>query len=145
MRSIHSTHERLAGHAPAVAAGSERGFGLVFAAVFAIIALFPVARGGSPLWWALAPCAAFAALALAAPRVLAPLNRLWFRFGVLLGAVVNPLVLGAIFFLTVVPIGLAMRALGKDPLRLARDPRARSYWIPREPPGPPPASLERQF
>ena len=145
MPSTDSTHEHLAGHGPAPAVGSERGFGLVFAAVFAVIALFPLPGGGAPLWWALAVAAAFAALALAAPRVLAPLNRLWFRFGMLLGALVNPLLLGAIFVLTVVPIGLAMRALGKDPLRLARDPQARSYWLERDPPGPPPASLERQF
>ncbi len=145
MTSRRDTHEHLAGHGPQVTAGSERGFGLVFAAVFTIIACVPLARGDLPSGWALAVAGVFAALALLAPRTLAPLNRAWFRLGMLLGAVVSPVVLGAIFFTTIAPIGLLMRSLGKDPLRLARDPQASTYWLRREPPGPPPASLERQF
>jgi len=145
MSSPPDTHEHLSGHGPAAVAGSERGFGIVFAVVFAIVACLPLVGGAAPRWWALAVAAVFAGLALLAPRVLAPLNRAWFRLGMLLGAVVSPLVLGAIYFTTVAPIGLLMRALGKDPLRLARDPDAHSYWLRREPPGPPPASLERQF
>ena len=143
--SSPSSHEDLSGHGPDVVAGSERGFGLVFAAVFAIIACVPLLAGGGVLLWALAVSGLFTVLALLAPRVLTPFNRLWFRFGMLLGAVVSPIVLGIIFFATVTPIGLLMRALGKDPLRLGRDPQAESYWLHREPPGPPPASLERQF
>lgn len=145
MAASESTHERLQGHGPDLRAGSERGFGFVFALVFGIVGMFPMFGGGAPFWWAFAVGALFAILALVAPRVLAPFNRLWFRFGMLLASVINPLVLGAIFFLTIVPTGLLMRAFGKDPLRLARDPQADSYWLPRTPPGPPPASLERQF
>lgn len=122
---------------------SDRGFGLVFAAVFAIVAAWPILDGAAPRLWATAVAAAFAALALLAPRTLAPLNRVWTRFGLLLARVTNPLVMGLLFFLVVTPMGLAMRALGKDPLRRRLEPDAASYWIERRPPGPVPMS--RQF
>ena len=89
--------------------------------------------------------AAFLAAALVWPGVLAPLNRLWTRFGLLLHRLVSPLVLGVMFFLVITPMGLVMRALGKDPLRLQRDRAARTYWIDRQPPGPAPDSLNNQF
>ena len=59
--------------------------------------------------------------------------------------VVNPIAMGLVFYTTVVPIGLALRACGKDPLRLRRDPQAASYWIAREPPGPEPDTMKQQF
>ena len=74
-----------------------------------------------------------------------PFNRLWFRFGLFLNKVVNSLVMGLLFYFTVTPIGLVMRALGKDPLRLRFDRGARSYWIKRQPPGPEPETMRRQF
>jgi hypothetical protein len=77
--------------------------------------------------------------------VLSPLNRLWLRFGLLLHKIVSPLVLGIMFFLVITPIGLLMRAVGKDLLRLKFDKRSSSYWIERLPPGPPPESLKDQF
>lgn len=132
-------------HGPAVKIGSDRSFGLVFAVVFTLIALLPLLAGHSPRWWALAPAALFAAIALVAPRLLHPLNRLWFRFGLLLHHVVTPVMMGLLFFLTVTPVGLLMRACGKDPLRLKRDPAATSYWIAREPPGPTGESMKQQF
>ena len=67
---------------------------------------------------------------------LRPLNRLWLRFGLLLAAVVSPIVLALLFYLTIAPIGFMMRLAGKDPMRSRRDPNATSYWIRREPPGP---------
>ncbi len=84
-------------------------------------------------------------LAFAAPQVLAPLNRLWFKLGLLLHKIVNPIVLGIMFYVVVTPTGLIMRLLGKDLLRLKRDPAAASYWIERTPPGPKPESLGDQF
>jgi hypothetical protein len=66
-------------------------------------------------------------------------------FGLLLHAVVNPIVMALLFFTTVTPIALILRAQGKDPLRLRRDPDARSYWIERRPPGPMPDTMPRQF
>ena len=101
--------------------------------------------GGQVRIWAIGIAAAFAVVALARPGVLAPLNRLWTRFGLLLHKVVSPLIMGMLFYLTVTPIGLLMRAMGKDPLRLRPDPDAASYWIERDPPGPPPETMKNQF
>ncbi len=135
-------HEDLARDEPPKGS-SDRSFGLVFAAAFAVLAAWPLLHGEVVRRWALVPAAAFAALAFAAPRVLAPLNRVWMRFGLLLGRVMNPLVLGLLFFPVVTPMGLVMRLLGKDPLRRCLEPKAASYWIERRPPGPVPMS--RQF
>lgn len=124
---------------------SDRSFGLVFAGFFTIVGGLSLWRSGH--WWPFAfPLAvAFAAIALARPALLAPLNRLWTKFGLLLSKIMNPVVLGLLFFVTLVPMGLFMRAMGKDLLRLKRDPAARSYWIERAPPGPPPASMRNQY
>ena len=125
---------------------SERSFGLVFAAVFTIVGLWPLVwRWDEPRWWSLAVAAGFVVIAYAAPRVLRPLNIVWFRLGLLLHKVVSPLVMGAVFFLCMTPIGLLMRALGKRPLPLRGDPRVSSYWIVRDPPGPAPDTLKNQF
>jgi hypothetical protein len=113
--------------------------------LFALIAVWPLKDGGELRLWAIAVAAAFAVAALAAPRALRPLNLLWFKFGMLLHHIVTPLVMGLLFFLTVTPVGLLMRATGKDPMRLKRDPAAASYWIDRTPPGPAPDSMKNQF
>jgi hypothetical protein len=84
-------------------------------------------------------------LALIRPRLLAPLNRLWTKLGLLMFHVVNPVVMLLLFIVTIVPAGLIMRAVGHDPMRRRFDPQARSYWIERDPPGPPPDSLRNQF
>ena len=138
------THERLA-QDETVVIGSDRVFGIVFAVVFTAIGLFPLLRGASPRGWSLAVAGGFLAVALVKPTWLAPLNTLWFRFGLLLQRVVHPIVLAVIYFAVVTPTGLVMRALGKDPLRLRFDPDATSYWIPRDPPGPEPESMKHQF
>ncbi|MBL6932646.1 MAG: hypothetical protein ISR45_06815 [Rhodospirillales bacterium] len=141
-------HENLAGN-DEVKAGSERSFGLVFAVVFIIVALFPLFtmsdQDGQMRVWALIVAAFFIVTALTMPRFLAPLNKLWFKFGLLLHKIVNPLIMGFLFFLTVTPIALIMRALGKTPLKLDFDKNADSYWISRTPPGPTPESMKRQF
>ena len=92
-----------------------------------------------------AATAGFLLVALGFPSILAPLNRLWLRFGLLLHRIVSPLVLGIMFFLVITPMGLLMRAFGKDLLRLKFDRAAASYWIERTPPGPPPESMADQF
>ena len=79
------------------------------------------------------------------PSALRPLNWLWFNFGLLLHSVVNPIVMGLLFYATVWPTGIVMRALGKDLLRLRREPEGTSYWIPRQPPGPEPTTMKDQF
>ncbi len=138
-------HEDL-GRERAVKASSDRSFGLVMAGFFAVVALWPVLHPPHiPRWWALGVATAFALVGLAWPERLAVLNRLWTRLGLLLSRVVTPIVLGLVFYVTVTPIGLAMRMLGKDPLRLRPSPDAKSYWIVREPPGPSAPSMTRQF
>ena len=79
------------------------------------------------------------------PSLLRPLNRLWFKFGLLLNKVVNPLIMGLVFYITVTPIGLIMRVLGKDLLGLRLSKDSESYWIHRDPPGPSPESMRHQF
>jgi saxitoxin biosynthesis operon SxtJ-like protein len=144
IESKPQTHEDFAREED-VKASSERAFGFVFAAVFLIIGLLPLLHSGAVRLWSLGIAAAFLAIALAAPKALAPLNRLWMKFGLLLHAVVNPVVMAFLFFSTVTPIALIMRALGQDPLRLRLDPAAKTYWIDRTPPGPAPDTMPRQF
>ncbi len=129
----------------AVKGSSERSFGIVFAVVFGLIAAWPLIGGNMPRWWAVGIAAAFLIVALARPRLLKWPNRLWFLFGQLLHRIVNPIVMGLLFFTTMVPIGLILKALGKDPLNRRFDPDAESYWIPRDPPGPAPGTMTRQF
>lgn len=128
-----------------VVAGSDRSFGLVFAAFFAVVALLPVIHGAPLRWWAVAVAAAFAAIAFIAPRVLHPLNRAWYALGLLLHHVVNPLIMAIMFYGAILPMALLLRALGKDILRLKREPEAASYWIVREPPAPAAGSMSKQF
>jgi len=128
-----------------VKAGSDRGFGLVFAGFFALMSALSWWRGHTSWHWALPLAAIFLVVALVYPRILNPLNKLWLKSGLLLYKIVNPIVLGLLFFLTITPIGLLMRAFGKDFLRLKLDGDTRSYWIDRTPPGPPPQSMRNQF
>lgn len=132
-------------HSGAVQMGSERSFGLVFAAFFALVGVWPLKAGGEVRVWALGAACGFLLAALVAPKALRPLNLLWFKLGLGLHKVVTPLVMGLLFFATVTPVGLLMRATGKDPMRLKRDPAARSYWIERTPPGPAGDSMKNQF
>lgn len=145
MAAAQNTHENL-DRDDEVVGSSDRGFGLTFAAVFGLIGTYKLLWSGSDWGYAwLAGAAAFLVVALTVPGILAPLNRAWTRFGLLLYRVVNPVIMALLFYVTVVPIGLLMRALGKRPLRLGREPDAASYWIERQPPGPPPATMSRQF
>ena len=124
---------------------SDRNFGLVFTAVFLLIGVLPLAFGHALHVWSLIVAAAFGAVSAVAPGLLAPLNRLWTRFGLLLHKIVSPIVLGIMFFLVITPMGLVMRLFGKDPLRLRIDRSASTYWIGRTPPGPPADSFIDQF
>ena len=141
---LAGTHERLS-EDQVVKGSSDRSFGLVFAAVFTLIGLWPLLSEDGVRWWSLAIALMFAAPAIARPSALAPLNRLWTRFGLLLNRIVSPLVMGLLFYLIITPFALIMRAAGKDLLRLRFDPGAESYWIEREPPGPAPESIKNQF
>jgi saxitoxin biosynthesis operon SxtJ-like protein len=128
-----------------VKSGSNRSFGLTFAVVLLIVAFWPVWSRGPIRLWALVAGLAFAGFALVAPDLLAPLNRAWFWLGQALHRVINPVLMALIYFGSVVPTGLILKMLGKDPLRLRRDRDAESYWVPRDPPGPQPGSMPKQF
>jgi hypothetical protein len=118
---------------------------LVFAVVFLLISLAPLRHGHAPRWWALAVAGVLALVALVRPKLLARINWLWTKLGLLLGKVVSPIALGILFYAVLTPLAVVMRLRGKDPLRLKLDPAADTYWILRKPPGPPPDSMGNQF
>ncbi len=140
----HGTHESFR-ERDVVKGSSDRSFGIVFAVIFAVIGLIPLFGVGMPRWWAIAVAVVFLVAAFTAPKVLAPLNRLWMRFGLLLHKIVNPLIMALLFFLVVTPIALLMRICGKRPLHLETEPNAPTYWILRDPPGPLPETMKQQF
>jgi len=128
-----------------VEGSSDRTFGFVFALVFLAFACWPLLSGAAPRWWAVVLAAVFGLVALFKPVLLARPNALWMKLGILMGKVVSPIALGILFYGVFAPTGALMRLSGKDPLRLKLDSRADSYWIPREPPGPPPDSMTNPF
>ena len=138
-------HEHTPRHTSQIQSSTDRSFGFVFATVFLIIALYPLLHAAGIRIWAVAVSGVFLLLAALVPQVLAPANRLWTKFGMLLHNIVSPIALGILFFLVVTPTALLMRLFGKDPLRLRFDPAADSYWIKRDPPGPAADSLKNQF
>jgi hypothetical protein len=139
-----STHEVFS-REEKVVAGSDRSFGFVMAGAFAIVSLLNAWHVGR-LWpWTGGLAALFLTAALLRPAILNPLNRIWLKFGLLLHGVINPIVMALLFYGTVLPTGLIARAMGKDLLRLKRQPDAESYWIVRQPPGPAPETMKDQF
>jgi hypothetical protein len=126
-------------------AGSDRSFGVVMAAVLAAVTLLNAWHSGR-LWpWTGGLAALLMATAFVRPSTLNPLNRAWLKFGLLLHGVVSPVVMALLFYGTVLPTGLVMRMMRKDLLRLKRQPDTDSYWIVRQPPGPPPETMKDQF
>ncbi len=144
MSEKQSLHEDF-GREDGPKAGSERGFGIVFAVVFVLVGLWPLWDGGPVRNWALIVAAVFLAAAFLLPAVLRPLNRLWFLFGLALHKVMSPLVMGLLFYQTVTPIALIMRAVAKDPLHRKFDRQVKSYWVVRDPAGPAPETMRQQF
>ncbi len=138
MSSDHQGHSR-------IEIGSTRSFGLVFFTVFLLIGLYPLLHGQATRLWALVMAGVFLFFSFFFSGVLQPLNKLWFRFGMLLARIVNPIVMFLIYITTIVPFGLGARLFGKDLLRMKFDPKQKSYWVERDPPGPEPKSLENQF
>lgn len=128
-----------------VKSSSNRAFGWMFVIVFLIIALWPLLFGGALRWWSLIISTLVMLITQTAPGLLTIPNRLWMRFGMLLHRVVSPVMLAIMFFLIITPTGLLMRVFAKRPLRLGRDPAAASYWIKRDPPGPPAEDMSNQF
>jgi hypothetical protein len=138
-----STHESFVREETAPP-GSDRTFGLVMAGALVIVSLFNGWHHGR-LWpGMLIGALAFVGTAWLRPHALHPLNRLWMKLGLLLHKVVNPVVMGLLFYGTILPTGLVMRLRGKDLLRLKREPGSDSYWITRTP-GPAPETMRDQF
>jgi len=108
--------------------GSNRNFGIVFSIFFLIIALFPLLSGSNIRIWSIIICLIFLILGLINSSLLLPLNKIWFKFGIFLGRIISPIIMGIIFFLVVTPIGFIMRILGKDLLNLKYSDN-QSYWI----------------
>ena len=111
---------------------SNRSFGFVFFVVFLAISLWPLKSQGDLRLWAFILSLIFLVLGVLNSKFLTPLNKLWFKFGILLGSIVSPIVMGAVFFIVVTPVGLIMRFLGKDLLRINKNKTISTYWINRD-------------
>ena len=111
--------------------GSNRSFGIVFFVVFLIIAFYPIVNDGTLRVWALIISLVFIGLGLLNSRILTPLNKIWFKFGIFLGKIVSPTVMGLIFFLVLTPTGMFMRIIKKNFLNLKFDD-SKSYWIKKD-------------
>lgn len=121
---------------------SEKSFGVVFSIVFLIVALYPLVNSEGLHIWALALSFIFFLLAIIAPQVLSLPNKLWFKFGLLIGSIVAPIVMSFIYLITVVPTGMIVRLFGNDLLRQKLDNNTKSYWIERKEPM---GSMKNQF
>ena len=108
--------------------GSNRSFGIVFFILFLLVALYPTINSEGIRMWSIIVSLIFLVLGLLDSKILTPLNKVWFKFGILLGRVISPLIMGVIFFFVVTPIGLIMRILGKDVLNLKYNSN-KTYWI----------------
>jgi hypothetical protein len=107
---------------------SNRNFGVVFFIFFMIISLFPLFKDGNVRVWALVIAITFLTLGLLNSSVLSPLNKIWFKFGILLGSFISPIIMGLVFFIVVTPTSFIMKAFGKDLLKLKKNNK-KSYWI----------------
>ena len=110
---------------------SNRNFGIVFSIVFLIIAIWPILNQNEIRIWSIIISLIFLILGLINSKFLSPLNRAWFKFGLVLGGVIAPIVMGIVFFLVVTPTGLIMKALGKDILGLKRN-KNNTYWLEKD-------------
>ncbi len=120
---------------------SNRSFGTVFFIVFLLIALYPLLKGNDLRIWSLVISFIFLVLGLINSKILTPLNRLWFKFGLLLGKFISPLIMGIIFFIVVTPTGIIMRLFKKDLLNLKYN-KKESYWINKSGPK---SKMKNQF
>ena len=120
---------------------SNRSFGIVFFVVFFLIAIYPKLNEGDIRIWSLIISIIFLILGLLDSKILSPLNKIWFKFGIFLGKIISPLVMAIIFFLVVTPIGLLMRFFGKDVLNLKFN-NDKSYWVEKKGPK---SKMKNQF
>jgi len=130
-----------------VKAPSERSFGITFAVVFALLAAFSYWHRGvsNTFYITIVVSVVFAVVTLAAPRILRPLNLIWLKFGLLLHKIVNPVIMGILFFGIFTPMGVVMRMFGVDFLHTKRKPATASYWIAKSDDNIPDSSMKNQF
>ena len=121
--------------------GSNRSFGLVFFVVFLLISIYPILKDGNIRIWSLIISFTFLFLGLLNSNLLSPLNKLWFKFGLLLGKIISPIIMGIIFFLVVTPIAIIMRLFKKDLLNL-KFKKNNTYWIDKSGPK---SKMKNQF
>ena len=121
---------------------SNRNFGLVFFVVFLIVALWPLKNEEDIRLWSLVISIIFFILGVINSKLLTPLNKLWFKFGILLGSIVSPIVMGIVYFLVVTPTGVFMRLLGRDLLKTSKVKNTSTYWIKRDKQK---SSMKKQF
>ena len=121
--------------------GSNRSFGIVFFIVFLLISIYPIFNEGSIRLWSLLIAVIFLILGLFNSKFLTPLNKAWFKFGMILGKFISPIVMGVIFFGVVTPISFLMKVFGKDLLNLKYNNKP-SYWIEKNGPK---SKMKNQF
>ena len=120
---------------------SNKSFGIVFFVIFLLIAIYPLTNGGDIRIWSGIISFIFLVLGLLNSSILTPLNKIWFKFGIILGKIISPVIMAIIFFLVVTPTGLIMRILRKDILNLKYN-QNKSYWIEKEGPK---SKMKNQF
>ena len=121
--------------------GSNKSFGIVFFTVFLIIAIWPLLNGYEIRYWSLIISIVFLILGILNSKILTPLNKIWFKIGILLGNVISPIVMSIIFFLVVTPTSLIMKLFGKDILGIKKN-RSKSYWVEKSGPK---SKMKNQF
>ena len=124
-----------------VKVNSNRSFGIIFFIVFILIAIYPLTYNGEIRFWSLIISWIFLVLALLNSKILTPFNKLWFKFGIFLGKIISPIIMGLIYFFVVTPIGLTMRLLGKDIINLKFN-KNKSYWSEKNSPK---SKMKNQF
>lgn len=141
MHTEHQEHHE-------IESSSDRSFGLTIGGILLLIEAYRLWSSGAldtlgiVLLVIALPLLVFG---LVYPKVLAPLNKAWTKLGLIMFKVVNPIIMFAVYVLTIVPIGLIMKMVGKDPLHVKLDKSAKSYWVERNPSGPSPDSMKNQF
>ena len=121
--------------------GSNKSFGIVFFIVFLIISIYPLLNNGNIRIWSLVISLIFLILGVLNSKLLNPLNKIWFKFGIFLGKIISPIVMGIIFFLVVTPIAILMKLLQKDLLNLKFN-KNNTYWIEKSDPK---SKMKNQF
>ena len=111
--------------------GSNKSFGIVFFTVFFIISIWPLLSANEIRYWSLVISVVFLILGIINSKILTPLNKVWFKIGILLGNIISPIIMGIIFFLVVTPTSLIMKIFGKDLLNLKKNTK-NSYWIEKK-------------